>query len=112
MKAISKKVMMSKMKIELTNETLISYVRTEDAIEAFENTAEAGQTRLSLQVLVEVINGLVSKVDELEENIKNLTPIKEEKILEVEAKTAPKAKEPSIEKVETVEEEKESKVKV
>ena len=42
--------MMSKMKIELTNETLISYVRTEDAIEAFENTAEAGQTRLSLQV--------------------------------------------------------------
>lgn len=99
------------MKIELTNETLISYVRTEDAIEAFENTAEAGQTRLSLQVLIEVIDGLVSKIDELEAKIEQLTPDQKE-VIETEVKPALKAKEPLIEKAPIIEEEKEPKVKV
>jgi hypothetical protein len=102
---------MNKMKIELTNETLMSYVRTDDAIEAFNNTAEAGQTRLSLQVLVEVIDGLVSKIEELEEKIENFSSAKIE-IVEPEIKPVVKVKESPSEKPQTVEEEKDSKVKV
>ena len=40
--------------IEITTEALKSYARTDDAVEAFNVTVANGQTRLSLQVLVEI----------------------------------------------------------
>jgi len=62
--------------IEITTEALKSYARTDDAVEAFNVTVANGQTRLSLQVLVDIVNALVEKVEELEYRIEELSPIK------------------------------------
>lgn len=50
---------------KLTNENLINYARTDDAHEAFVNSVNNGQTRLALEILVELIDGLISKLDTL-----------------------------------------------
>lgn len=65
--------------IKLVNENLISYTRTTDALRAFENSANSGQSRLALEVLVEVINGLVKEVERLND------------LLDKPVSTAPKA---------------------
>jgi hypothetical protein len=62
--------------IEITTEALKSYARTDDAVEAFNVTVANGQTRLSLQVLVDIVNALVEKIEELEYRIEELSPIK------------------------------------
>lgn len=53
--------------IKLSNQNLISYARTDDAIEALRRSAENGQTRLALELLVEVIDGIVEAVEDLME---------------------------------------------
>ena len=60
--------------IEITTEALRSYARTEDAVKAFNMTVANGQTRLALQVLVDIINSLVEKVEELEDKLEQLSP--------------------------------------
>jgi hypothetical protein len=69
--------------IEITTEALKSYARTEDAVEAFNMTVANGQTRLSLQVLVDIVNTLVEKIEELECRIEELSPVKVEPTLTV-----------------------------
>lgn len=59
--------------IEITTEALRSYARTDDAIEAFNMTVANGQTRLSLQVLVDIVNTLVEKIEELEYKIEQFS---------------------------------------
>lgn len=54
------------MDIKLTNQNLISYARTEDAHEAFVNSVGNGQARLALEVLVDLIDGMIEKIEELE----------------------------------------------
>jgi len=55
--------------IEISTEALKAYARTNDAIEAFNMTVANGQTRLALQVLVDIVNVLVDKIEELEDKI-------------------------------------------
>lgn len=69
--------------IEITTEALKSYARTDDAVEAFNMTVANGQTRLSLQVLVDIVNTLVEKIEELECRIEELFPVKVEPTLTV-----------------------------
>lgn len=53
---------------KLTNENLINYARTNDAHEAFVSSVNNGQTRLALEVLVELIDGIISKLDDMTSN--------------------------------------------
>lgn len=69
------------MDIKLTNQNLITYARTEDAHEAFVNSVGNGQARLALEVLVDLINGMIEKIEELEEIV---SPTPSEKIELVE----------------------------
>jgi hypothetical protein len=69
--------------IQITTEALKSYARTDDAVEAFNMTVANGQTRLSLQVLVDIVNTLVEKIEELECRIEELSPVKVEPTLTV-----------------------------
>lgn len=78
--------------IKLVNENLISYTRTTDALKAFENSATSGQSRLALEVLVEVIKGLVSEIDRLNDIIeKSNTAIQTKSDIDSE-KLKPKTK--------------------
>lgn len=61
--------------IEITTEALKSYARTDDAVEAFNMTVGNGQTRLALQVLVDIINSLVEKIEELEDKLQQSSPV-------------------------------------
>jgi transcription termination factor NusB len=54
---------------KLTNQNLINYARTDDAHEAFVNSVGNGQARLALEVLVDLVNGIISKLEEIEESI-------------------------------------------
>lgn len=58
------------LEIKLTNENLITYSRTDDAFEAFQRSAENGQTRLAIEVLAELISGLIDEIDEIKQFIK------------------------------------------
>lgn len=53
--------MMSR-KITLKNEQISQFLRTDDAIKALETSVDNGQIRLSLQILVEIINDLNSNI--------------------------------------------------
>lgn len=50
-------------KITLKNEQIAQFVRTDDAIKALETSVDNGQIRLSLQILVEIINDLNSALE-------------------------------------------------
>jgi transcription initiation factor IIE alpha subunit len=54
------------LEFKLKNETLISYARTDDSVEAFERSVENGQTRLALEVLVELVDSLLEKIEQLD----------------------------------------------
>lgn len=77
--------------IKLSNDNLISYARTDDAVEAFNRSVENGQSRLALEVLVDVINGLISKIEELESKIATEeSPIEVKPKAKTKEDTAPK----------------------
>lgn len=91
------------MKIKLKDQALISYTRSEDAVEALNMTVKNGQARLALQALVDIVNELVEKVDALENSItKSSAPekvvkqeVKEKKTTDTAEKTV-KAKEDEV----------------
>ena len=108
--------------IELTDQAMINYSGTNDAIRAFNVAVNNGQARLALQILTQVIDGLADKIEALEdpsidEIIKTIdvTPIvtepekKEELTVVEEIKTV----EPEVSETKNVEvkEEKVTKVK-
>lgn len=89
------------LEFKLTNQNLINYARTEDAHEAFVNSVESGQTRLALEVLVDLINGIVSKLEELDTDVDSASvELPVEQIVE---ESKPKAKQvkadPATEKI-------------
>lgn len=57
------------LELKLTDETLISYARTDDAVEALGRSVDNGQTRLALEILVELVDLLVSKLGEVESKV-------------------------------------------
>jgi len=73
--------------IKLKDSALISYTRSENAVEAFNMTVKNGQARLALQALVDIVNSLVERVTSLEETInKSNSEIKPPKSLPKEDK--------------------------
>lgn len=57
---------------KLSNETLAEYARSSDALEALRLTVGNGQSRLALEVLLEITDQLCAKVSELELNLNKL----------------------------------------
>lgn len=51
------------MSIKITSEVSKQYLLTDDAVEGFKLAVQNGQTRLALQVLVDVIDGIMEIFD-------------------------------------------------
>jgi len=51
----------------LKNEQLVAYLATDDSIEALEKAVENGQTRLALQVVLDLVSELTQRVMDLED---------------------------------------------
>jgi len=51
-------------KIELTNQVHISYARTTDAVEAIKLAISNGQTRLAMEMLPDILDGLVAALED------------------------------------------------
>lgn len=89
---------------KLTNNNLINYARTDDAHEAFVNSVGNGQARLALEVLVDLINGIVDKLEELdlkinpsvEAQVSEITEQVDISPVQIEEQVKPKAKQPKI----------------
>jgi len=53
----------------LKNEQLAAYLATDDSVRALEKAVENGQTRLALQVVLDLISELTERVMDLEDTI-------------------------------------------
>lgn len=95
------------LEIKLTDQTMINYSGTDDAIRAFNVAVNNGQARLALQILTQVIDGLADKIESLDnssnqEIVKpvDVTPVsvepekKQEVIVEEVKQAEPKISEP------------------
>lgn len=75
-------------KITIKNDTISTYLNTDDGLMGFTKAVDNGQTRLALQVLVEVIEQLVDRVSFLESFIEedsaeeNIPSAQEEIVIE------------------------------
>lgn len=58
---------------KINNETLATYTRTSNALEALKVTVGNGQSRLALEVVLDIVNQLHEKLNELESKIDNLS---------------------------------------
>lgn len=71
--------------IKLKDQTMINYSGTDDAIRAFNVAVNNGQARLALQILTQVIDGLVDKIESFENSdIEEIITPAENEILVVE----------------------------
>ena len=61
-------------KITIKNDTISTYLNTDDGLMGFTKAVDNGQTRLALQVLVEVVEQLIDRVCFLENIIKEDLP--------------------------------------
>jgi outer membrane biosynthesis protein TonB len=57
------------MAIELKTDISLPYVDSEDAFEIFATVVDNGQTRLALQVLVDLLIPILNKINELDETV-------------------------------------------
>jgi hypothetical protein len=55
--------------VPLQNEALKSYSHTDDAHVAFNNAVGNGQARLAMDVLRELLDGIIAKISELEDKL-------------------------------------------
>lgn len=88
------------MGIIISSDVAKQYLLTDDAVEGFNTAVQNGQIRLALQILVELVDGIMQVLDfitqdeddseESKENAKAPEPIVEEKIEEVKTEPAPK----------------------
>ena len=74
-------------KITIKNDTISTYLNTDDGLIGFTKAVDNGQTRLALQVLVEVVEQLIDRVSFLEsfieeDSVENTAPIHEEIAIE------------------------------
>jgi|GEM_PF-3343982 len=95
------------MSIMITSEVSKEYTREEDAIQGFKSAVENGQVRLALQILADVIDGMMEMFnivfEDSEEETKKLTPVVVEKNIKAEKFVEEKetaAKKPAIKKEE------------
>lgn len=92
--------MRKKMSIKIVSDISKQYLLKEDAIEGFKIAVENGQTRLALQVLVDIIDGMMEIFDYAMEEI-----AEDDNVIDVPVAISPPAQEP-IKVVEVVEEKK------
>ena len=88
------------MGIIISSDVAKQYLLTDDAVEGFNTAVQNGQIRLALQILVELVDGIMQvldfitqdedELDESAENIKAPEPVIETKVEEVKAEPAPK----------------------
>lgn len=57
------------MAIDLKTDISLPYVDSEDAFDLFTTVVENGQTRLALEVLVDILVAVLNKVNELDETV-------------------------------------------
>jgi hypothetical protein len=57
------------MTIEFKTNIKLPYANTEDAFELLETVVNNGQTRLSLEVLMDVLVAMINKIEELDETV-------------------------------------------
>ncbi len=87
------------MALELKTDIDIPYLDTEDAFEIFETVVQNGQTRLALEVLVDIMVTILNKVNELDEAVSEIVSFLSE---DSEPKTQESIDQPKIEsKIET-----------
>lgn len=99
------------MGIIISSDVAKQYLLTDDAVEGFNTAVQNGQIRLALQILVELVDGIMQVLDfitqdeddseELVENTKAPEPVIETKVEEVKAEPAPKKTAPKEEKVQS-----------
>jgi hypothetical protein len=91
------------MSIKIVSELSKQYLLKEDAIEGFKIAVENGQTRLALQVLVDIIDGMMEIFDYAMEEI-----AEDDNVIDVPVAISAPAQEPVkvVEAVEAVEEKK------
>ena len=53
-------------KIKLSNQVHVNYGRTDDAVQAFKLAIGNSQARLALEILSDIIDGLVSAIEDIE----------------------------------------------
>jgi len=61
-------------KITIKNDTISTYLNTDDGLMGFTKAVDNGQTRLALQVLVEVVEQLIDRVCFLENLVEEDSP--------------------------------------
>lgn len=76
------------MGIIITSETSKQYLLTEDAVEGLNMAVQNGQVRLALQIVVELVDGIMQVLDyitqdDIEEETKTPEPIIEQEIAPV-----------------------------
>ena len=74
-------------KITIKNDTISTYLNTDDGLIGFTKAVDNGQTRLALQVLVEVVAQLIDRVSFLEsfieeDSVEDTAPVHEEIAIE------------------------------
>jgi hypothetical protein len=82
------------MKFVLEDETLRNIARTDDAVEAFANAANNGQTRLAMELLVPIVEQIAELLEEYANEEQVVPEAKKpdpEPVKKVEKKTAAKA---------------------
>jgi outer membrane biosynthesis protein TonB len=83
------------MTLELKTDIDIPYLDTEDAFEIFETVVQNGQTRLALEVLVDIMVSLLNKVNELDETVSEIVSfLSDDSEPEAQAKEEIKQQEP------------------
>lgn len=96
---MTRKALIMKRKIQLKNSQVSSYFRTDDALKAFNDAVDNGQTRLALQVLTEILDDLTNVPDEEKSKDNNDSKVQQETKQKAEVKKENSVKEKQEEKL-------------
>lgn len=81
-----------KRKIQLRNDQISSYLRTDDAVQALKTSIDNGQTRLALQILAEIVDELVEVPEDKNPVVAQKTQEEPKQKSESKKETTPKEK--------------------
>jgi len=81
-----------KRKIQLRNDQISSYLRTDDAVQALKTSIDNGQTRLALQILAEIVDELIEIPEDKNSVVAEKVQEEPKQKSENKKETAPKEK--------------------
>lgn len=87
-----RKVLTMKRKIQLRNDQISSYLRTDDAVQALKTSIDNGQTRLALQILAEIVDELIEIPEDKNSVVAEKVQEEPKQKSENKKETAPKEK--------------------